>query len=87
MLDNNQLFIPEAYEIKIDSKSLQPNAFNIQYNYFIRGASNLRPDGNICEDASGKFEAASADAAYSNSSSNNTNENTQNTFVEATKKG
>ena len=88
LLDNNQLFIPEAYEIKIDSKSLQPNAFNIQYNYFIRGASNLRPDGNICEDASGKFEAASADAAYSNSSSNNnTNENTQNTFVKATKKG
>lgn len=87
LLNNNQLFIPEAYEIKIDSKSLQPNAFNIQYNYFIRGALNLRPDGNISENGSGNFSATAADKRYSNpTSNNNTNENVQNNFVAETKR-
>ena len=89
LLNNNQLFIPEAYEVKIDSKSLQPNAFNIQYNYFIRGAANLRPDGNICEDASGNFDAANADNLYSNPSTTakTSNENIQNIFVSEAKNG
>lgn len=38
------IFIPEAYEIIVDSKSLQPNAFNIQYNYLLTGGNSMRPD-------------------------------------------
>ena len=83
LLDNNQLFIPEAYEVKIDSKSLQPNAFNIQYNYFIRGASSLRPDGNISENSSGQFNATQADAEYSKNVKNYTNANAQKDLEES----
>ncbi len=40
-----EIWIPDAYQISIDSTSLQPNAFNIQYAYFAGGAKSLRPDG------------------------------------------
>lgn len=77
LLKNNQLFIPEAYEIKIDSKSLQPNAFNIQYNYFINGASGNRPDGNVTETAGSEFSATKADNNYKNRTTDVENINNQ----------
>lgn len=42
----SDIYIPEAYEIIIDSKSLQPNAFNIQYNYLLQGGGSMRPSMN-----------------------------------------
>jgi hypothetical protein len=78
LLNNNQLFIPEAYEVKIDSKSLQPNAFNIQYNYFINGAANNRPDGNVKEDAASNFNADNADKLYSGGNEKSQHKNQEN---------
>lgn len=46
MVIGSDIYIPEAYEIIIDSKSLQPNAFNIQYNYLLQGGESMRPSMN-----------------------------------------